>query len=42
MDTDKSGTICITELIDFLDALGGDVDRDQVDENNLETNTIYF
>ena len=36
MDTDGSGTINIKELIDFLTAVGGDVDKDEVTENDNE------
>ena len=30
MDTDASGTINIKELIDFLTAVGGEIDKDEV------------
>jgi Ca2+-binding EF-hand superfamily protein len=30
MDTDGSGTINIKELIDFLTAVGGEIDKDEV------------
>ena len=32
MDSDGSGTINIKELIDFLTAVGGEIDKDEVTE----------
>ena len=43
MDADGSGTINIKELIDFLTAVGGDVDKDEVTDyiNELD-NLVNF
>ena len=40
MDTDGSGTINIKELIDFLTAVGGDVDKDEVTDNINELDNL--
>ena len=43
MDTDGSGTINIKELIDFLTAVGGEIDKDEVNEIlNLSLRVFVF
>ena len=43
MDTDASGTINIKELIDFLTAVGGEIDKDEVTEIlNLSSRVFVF
>ena len=43
MDTDASGTINIKELIDFLTAVGGEIDKDEVtDISNMSLKNLYF
>ena len=43
MDTDASGTINIKELIDFLTAVGGEIDKDEVtDISNMSLKNWYF
>ena len=42
MDADASGAINIKELINFLNTVGGDVDKDEVSKNSFRVQTCYY